>query len=155
MVTLQQPSPVEESDGTVEVCVELTGVTGGLSSTDIEVNLTASDGSASGSSCHSYNYSNKVVHVHTKNFFSTAMPSDYDPSNDTLTVVFLNGTMSNTTVCTNITIVGDDVLECDHYFTVEINSTSPSVTIDSTNVTVTIKDTDDGEWGVHTCSDAN
>ena len=82
------------------------------------------------------------------------MPDDYNPSNDVLTLVFLNGTMSNTTVCTNITIVEDNALECDHDFTVEITSTSPNVTVGTpSNVTVTIKDTDDGEWGVH--SDAN
>ena len=75
------------------------------------------------------------------------MPGDYDPTNDTLTVVFLNGTMSNTTMCTNITIVEDDVLECDHDFTVEITSISPSITVGTpSNVTVTIQDTDDGEW---------
>ena len=73
------------------------------------------------------------------------MPGDY--TCDTLKIVFPVGTTSDTTMCTNITIVEDDVLECDQYFTVEINSTSPNITVGTPSiVTVTIKDTDDGEW---------
>ena len=75
------------------------------------------------------------------------MPGDYNPASDTL--VFPNGTMSGGTSCTNVMIVNDNVLECDQYFTVEITSTSPGVTVGTpSNVTVTIQDTEDGEWAM-------
>ncbi len=48
--------------------------------------------------------------------------------------------------CLNITIVGDSDLECDHDFTVGIESISPAVSSDlSSSITVNIDDSVDGE----------
>ena len=78
------------------------------------------------------------------------MPDDYSPTSNPVTLVFPNGTMSGGTSCTSVTIVNDNVLDCNHDFTVEItsiNSSSPNVTVGTpSSVTVTIQDTDDGEW---------
>ncbi len=47
--------------------------------------------------------------------------------------------------CLNIAIDDDSDVECNHDFTVGIDSVSPAVSVDlSSNVTVTINDTIDG-----------
>ena len=73
---------------------------------------------------------------------SSAMPDDFMPP-DPFMVVFPSGTSMNTSVYINITIFDDDVLECDHDFTVSINSTSSmgNVTVGMpSSVTVTIQE---------------
>ena len=68
------------------------------------------------------------------------MPDDFMPP-DPFMVVFPSGTSMNTSVYINITIFDDDVLECDHDFTVAIDSTSPMVTVGMpSSVTVTIQE---------------
>ena len=68
------------------------------------------------------------------------MPNNFMPP-DPFMVVFPSGTSGNTSVYINITIFDDDVLECDHDFTVAIDSTSPMVMVGSPpSVTVTIQE---------------
>ena len=68
------------------------------------------------------------------------MPDDFMPP-DPFMVIFPSGTSMNTSVYIDITISDDGVLECDHDFTVAIDSTSPMVTVGSpSSVTVTIQE---------------
>ena len=71
---------------------------------------------------------------------SSAMPDDFMPP-DPFMVVFPSGTSMNTSVYINITIFDDDVLECDHDFTVAIDSTNPMDMVGMpSSVTVTTRD---------------
>ncbi len=76
----------------------------------------------------------------------TAGPDDYSPPAP-FQVTFSAADISSGVAmqCLNITIEDDSDVECDHDFTVGIDSTSPMVSADlSANVTVTISDTVDG-----------
>ena len=73
---------------------------------------------------------------------SSAMPDDFMPP-DPFMVVFPSGTSGNTSVYINITIFEDEVLECDHDFTVAFDSTNPMVNVmvgSPSSVTVTIRE---------------
>ena len=69
------------------------------------------------------------------------MPDDFMPS-DPFMVVFPSGTSGDTSACVDVDIFDDDVLECDHDFTVEIDSASlPMVMVGMpSSVTATIQD---------------
>ncbi len=80
-------------------------------------------------------------------FFYPIVNEDYitpDPFEVTFTVADISaGVMMQ---CLNITIDDDSGVECNHDFTVGIDSVSPAVSADlSSNVTVTIDDTIDGK----------
>ena len=66
---------------------------------------------------------------------------------DPFMVVFPRGTAGNTTACVPSGVVNDNVLECNHDFTVSIVSTSPMVMVGTpSTVTMTIQDNDDCKY---------
>lgn len=68
------------------------------------------------------------------------MGEDYSTV-DPLTIAFLPTINMDTSACTSLSIIDDDVLEEDHDFTVSLESTFPPVTIGTpSSVAVTIID---------------
>ena len=85
-------------------------------------------------------------YLHTKTHICTHIETpdgnDFVPISNQLLIIPLE----NTTGCQNITIVGDRIVENDEDFSVEVNVTSPLVTLNGSNsTTITIID-DDGRF---------
>ncbi len=96
-------------------------------------------------SCYGVNY--QLLHLF---FLFSLVSEDYlvpVPLQVTFTVADISaGEMMQ---CLNITIEDDTDVECNHDFTVGIDSVSPAVSVDlSPNVTVTINDTTDGKISI-------
>ena len=126
-VSVEDPSyTVDESDGTVEVCVVLTGTI----ERNVSVTISTSDGSTIGRPTFVYYFQ-----LH----FSTA-PDVYTSTETDLTF-----TPGRDRLCVNIPIGNNTVVERNENFTVTVTSNDPSVQIEpNSNSTATIVD-DDGK----------
>ncbi len=86
---------------------------------------------------------------HFTHFLSShvAEPQDYTlPASFSVTFSSANLSANVAMLCVDITIVEDSDVECDHDFTVGIESISPTVNDDlSSSITVNIDDSVDGE----------
>ena len=127
-VSVEDPSyPVDESDGTVEVCVVLTGKT----ERNVCVTISTGDGSAIG------RLPNTAWVLF--NFHFSIAPKDYTSTETDLTF-----TPDNSRICVNIPITNDTVVEGNEIFIVTVTSKDPSIQIGlNSNSTVIIVD-DDG-----------
>ena len=120
---------VSEGDGQVEVCVILRGQT----ERDITVTVTTMSGTASG------RQETLSIEVHKKYYLLTI--SDADFSSLTAGLTFTQSLDLNQTLCVNITILEDDILETSENFAVLVSSTDSSVATGSPS-TVVITDND-------------
>ena len=57
-------------------------------------------------------------------------------------LVFSSGSPIGATACTNITIINDNAVELDEFFTINLSATLPVIDVAPSNATVTIIDDD-------------
>ena len=127
---LQLSLAVGEGDGEVEVCVIIRGQT----ERNISVTVSAMSGTASGRHARFHIIVNEPViisiNISDEDFHTFTTDLTYTPSLD-----------RNQTLCVNITIMDDSILENEEDFTVSISSTDSSV-ITGPPSTISIIDND-------------